>query len=461
MRRALTIIFIIAAISVASWFGYQQFGLAKAAEAPDYDVVTVHRGNIAATVSATGAVLAEREANLTFQGAGTISGILVEVGDQIKRGQVLAQLDTTDLELAVRQAEISLRTARAQRRQLDEAASFSDIAAAQAALESAQAAYQDLLNGTDADQLAAARASVEQARVSMEQAQQAYNKIKDMPNAGLMPQALQLQQATINYETAEAQYRVAARGANEPQLAAARAQVAQAQANLDRLFKGPSAEQVEISDAGIDQAQLALDQAERRLEDARITAPWDGIVTTVNIVEGTMAQPGAPAIQMADLSQFHIDVQVDEIDIANIDEGQQVTIEVDAVPDEQLTGKVAKVAPAATTTATGGVSYQVTINFDPTDIVLRAGMSATATIVSSSRQDVLLLPNRAIQRERETGKTFVERIGENGFTQRVEVRVGLRDDQQSEIRDGLDEGDQLAIRNRSFQEQIQMTFGGP
>ena len=107
---------------------------------------------------------------------------------------------------------------------------------------------------------------MEQARVSLEQAQQAYDKIKDQPNAGMFPQSQQLQVATINYDTAQANYRVTTRGANASQLAAAQAQIAQAQSALDRLKRGASAAQVEIAQAAVDQSQLAVEQAKRRLE---------------------------------------------------------------------------------------------------------------------------------------------------------------------------------------------------
>jgi HlyD family secretion protein len=459
MRKALIIVVVIAILAVGGWFGYQRYSQAQAvASIPDYTVVAVTRGNITSTVSATGTVLPERQAGLSFQSAGTIVKVAVKVGDQVTAGQLLAQLDTTDIELAVRQAQVGLRTAQAQLRQLQASPNASDLAAAQAALTSAQAAYQQLLKGADADQLAAARAAVEQAKVVLDQAQQAYDKIKDMPNAGMMPQSMQLQQATINYETAQAQYRVTTRGANQAQLAASQAQIAQAQAALDRLKRGATQEQLEIAQAAVEQAQLAVEQAQRRLENARLTAPWAGVVTAVNIVEGTLAQPALPALQLADISQFHINVQVDEVDIASIAEGQPVTIELDALPDQPLTGHVSALAPSATAGTSGVIVYQVTILFDPTDAPLRAGMSATATITSNSRQDALLVPNRAILLERGTSKTYVERLV-NGQPQKVEVRLGLRDEQQSEIRDGLTEGDQVVIRKVTSLERLQQTFG--
>jgi HlyD family secretion protein len=460
MRRALTIIIVLAVVVAASWFGYEQFGKAKAQAAPDYETVTIGRGDISSTVSATGSVLPEREANLNFQGAGTIAKVAVKAGDRIQTGQVLAELDTTDLELAVRQAEIGLRQTEAQLKQLSEGPDASDVAAAVAALDSAKAAYTQVLKGSDKDQLAAARAQVEQARVSLEQAQQAYDKIKDQPNAGMFPQSQQLQVATINYDTAQANYRVTTRGANASQLAAAQAQIAQAESALDRLKRGASAAQIEIAQAAVDQSQLAVEQAKRRLDNARITAPWDGIVTAVNAVEGTLAGGlGGPAIQIADAGKYHLDVQVDELDVAGLAEGQTVTVEVDALPEQKLTGSLISVAPSAASTSTGGVSYKVRIDIDPTDAALRAGMSATATILASNRADVLLVPNRAVQIERDSGQTFVERLTD-GVPQKVEVRLGLRTEQQSEVRDGLAEGEQVIIRNRSSLEKLQQTFQG-
>ena len=86
-------------------------------------------------------------------------------------------------------------------------------------------------------------------------------------------------------------------------------------------------------------------------------------------------------------------------------------------------------------------------------------MSATATILASTRSDVLLVPNRAVQIERDSGQTFVERLTD-GVPQKVEVRLGLRTEQQSEVRDGLAESDQVIIRNRSSLEKLQQSFQG-
>ncbi len=459
MRKAALIILAIVGVAAGGWFIYQRVNRANTAQAPNYELVSAVRGDISATVSATGAVLPEREASLTFPSTGTVVKVNVVPGAQVQAGQVLAELDTADLALALRQAEVGLHQAEAQLRQLDQGPSDSDVAAAQAALNSAKTAYQQLLKGVDKDQLASAEAQVKQAFAALEQAQAVYNMVKDMPNVAMLPQSLQLQQATNNYELAQANYRVASKGATAAQIAQAQASVAQAQASFDRLNAKPSEAQRAITQAGVEQAQIAVEQAQRRLTNARIVAPWAGVVTVVNLVVGAPTSLSAPAIGLADISKFHLDVLVDEVDVAGIAEGQTVTIEVDALTDAKLTGTVLRVAPAAQTTATGGVSYKVRIDIDPTDAVLRAGMSATATIISATRTGIVLIPNRAVQLERETGRTFVELLV-GGVPQKVEVRLGLRGDQQAEVREGVNEGDQLVIRTRTSLEQLQQTFTG-
>ena len=145
-------------------------------------------------------------------------------------------------------------------------------------------------------------------------------------------------------------------------------------------------------------------------------------------------------------------------DAASIAPGQPVNITVDALSNQELAGHVSKVAPAATTGAGGVVSYQVTITIDQTAAPLRAGMSATSNITSNSRENVLLVPNRAVQVDRASGQMYVERL-KDGTPQKVEVHLGLRDDQNSEVRQGLGDGDQVIIRNVSSLERLQQTFG--
>ena len=460
MRRFLTIIVILAAVIGGSLYGYELFAQGKEPEAPDFETVVVQRGSLFSSVSASGTIEPEAQVLLSFKSVGRVAEVLVQEGQAVRSGDLLARLETDELELALAQTETGLAISQAQLAKLQNTEpSPSDLAAAEAALASAQTAYRELLKGASEDELQIAKGNVERARLARDQAQAVYDQVAHLPNVGMLPQSLQLQQATLEYELAQANYRLAIRGATETQKAAAQAQIAQAQASLDRLKEGLSAEDLTIAQAQVRQAEVAVAQARLALEGAILTSPADGVITAVNVKAGELASSARPAFALTDLSRFHIDVNVDEIDIGAVAVGQQASISLDALPDVELTGSVRTIAPTASL-ETGVISYRVRMDIDPTDASLRTGMSATASIITARADNVLLVPNRLIQIDRQNDKAFVERV-EGGFPVRVEIRTGMRNEQQSEVVAGLEEGDVLALRNVSSLEQLRQTFGPP
>jgi HlyD family secretion protein len=419
----------------------------------------VGRDTIISTVSATGSIEPEQQVALSFKSAGRVAEVHVKEGQQVRAGQTLAALETADLKLALAQAEATLRINQARLEETTKEPDESEVMAARAQLESAQAAYRKLLQGPSEDEKRAASASVERARVALEQAQAAYDEVANLSNVGMLPQSAQLRNATIELEVAEAQYRIATALPAEADLAQAQAQIAQAQANLDRLLKGPSQEAVVIAEAQVTQAQAAMEQARLALENATLTAPFDGVVAVVNARPGELTGGGAlPAVVLIDPSRFHIDVKVDEVDVGHVREGQSVEVRLDALPEARLTGRIERIAPVAQA-AGGVVSYDVTIVIEPTTEPLRAGMTATANIVTTELKDVLVVPNRLIRFDRENNKTYVEKIVDD-VPVRTEIAVGARNEQYSQVLRGLEEGDVLAIRQVSGREQLRQSMFG-
>jgi HlyD family secretion protein len=491
MRRFLTLLIIIIVLGVAGWFGYQRFvGPARAEEqAPSYETTQVERGTIASTVSATGSIEPEAQIDLSFRSTGRVTQVLVTVGQTVSEGQLLAQLDTTDLELALEQADVGLQISKAQLAKLEAPPSEEDVAAAQAAvtvaqasvasaeaaLNSAQANYRQLLAGPSKEELAVQEAQVRQAEASLRQAQQAYDQVKNLPNVGALPQSAQLEQATIAYEVAKAQFDLAVRPPTESQVAAALSQIAQAelslrqarsnlltaQNNLSRLLEGPDKEDLEIARAQVRQAELSKIQAETTLTKAQLRAPFDGVVSQVNIHQGELYTGGPlPAVTLTNLNSFHMTVLVDEIDVAQVRVGQTVRLSLDALPDAEISGTVTRVSPTANDIG-GVVAYEVEIVPDLLeDVPVRAGMSATAIITTAQVDNVLLIPNRYIQVDRETGRAFVQKIM-NGQPVLQEVELGLRNDRTSQVLAGLQDGDQIALIRSSSQERLRNAlFGG-
>ncbi|RME56563.1 MAG: efflux RND transporter periplasmic adaptor subunit, partial [Caldilineae bacterium] len=232
------------------------------------------------------------------------------------------------------------------------------------------------------------------------------------------------------------------------------------QNNLDKLLEGPSEQDLEIARAQVRQAELSKIQAENTLNNARLVAPIDGVVSQVNIRQGELYGASAlPAIVLTDLDSFHMTVLVDEIDVRQVSVGQTVRLSLDALPDAEITGSVTRISPTARDVG-GVVAYEVEIVPDPTDAPLKAGMSATAIITTAQVDNVLLIPNRYIQLDRETGQAFVQKMV-NGQPVLQEVQLGLRNDRFSQVLAGLSDGDQIALIRSSSEEQLRNAlFGG-
>ncbi len=442
---------------------------------------TLTRGTLTATVSATGSVKPEAEIRLTFQQVGTVAEILVSEGQTVQKGDVIARLDTKDFELAVLQAQSALEQAKtaaeqakigvenAKVQRIIATANYSrtvgsvrasDVTAARAALAAAEANLAKLEAGPTPEELAAAEANLRNAEALLRQAQSAYDLAFSLNPAGIgaSPQALQLEQATNNFNAAKAQYDRIAKGADEAQLKAARQQVETARANLDKLLTPVRDFDLQQAEAQLQQAEIALknaelqaanaqnqvriaelqlSQAQRRLEQASLKSPINGVVSSISFKVGELVGAQSSVV-VVDTSRYYVDVTVDEVDVARVQAGQKVEITLDSLPGVTLSGKIARISPTSRI-VNGVVSYDVRVDVDTTDAPLRSGMTANATIVLERRENVVLVPNWAVRRDRETGKTFIT-VREGDQTREVEVQLGLRNDTFSEALSGADAG---------------------
>ena len=458
-------------------------------------VATVTRGSIEETVSATGNVGAERQVALPFGSTGKIVEVLVKEGQAVEAGDVLARLDTASLEWQIARMQASLDTAQARLAQaqkppseedlasaqaaldsatasyekVQEGASEEDLASAQAALDSARASYQKVKAGPTKAELAGAKAQLDSAKAALAQAQASYDRIKDRPNVAMLPESLNLQNATIALEQAQANYDALADRPTKSELAAAKAQVAQAsaqlaalegrptaselataraqmaqaEATLAQLQQRPNAEDVAVLEAQTNEAAIALAQTRSQLEDAVITAPFGGSILAVHVQEGEWANPGVPAIVLAAESLI-LELNVDEVDVAGLAKGQEAHLHFSALKDAEVDGTVSFVAPLSTNVG-GAVAYAVEIRFDPGEYPVRLGMTADVEIVTDSADDALLVPNRAIEADREAGRYYVTRQKALGGTERLEVGIGMRDEVNTQILEGVEEGDKLVL----------------
>ena len=406
----------------------------------------VQRGAIDAVVSATGTLLPEAQIGLSFEQVGIVRELYVQSGDVVVAGQPLARLDTRRLEIAVRQAELALQAQQLNYDRLFLPPSDAQLAAAYAAIESAQAAYEQAAQGTDPEALRIAEMEYQRAYNAYIQADMQLRAVQwYLPESQLVAIREQANQALIQVEIARLRLDQLQAGPDEFALAAARAGIAQAQADLARLLEGPSDLEVARAQVQIDQAQLALDRARQQLEAATLRAPVDGIVAEVNVQVGAPAPTNRPALTLIDASHLHVEVAIDEMDIARLTVGQPARITLDALPGETLEGQVTAIAPAATSEG-GVVTYQARIDLAPTDLHLLVGMTVTAEIIVQRLENVLLVPNWAIRFDRDTQQAYVSVLAPDGITvQEVPVVLGLRGDPFSQVVAGVEEGQTVAV----------------
>jgi multidrug efflux pump subunit AcrA (membrane-fusion protein) len=178
MNRTWRILIIILLVLIGIGAGvYYYTGRRAASQEPAYQVVTVQRGTVVSKVTTTGTISPNRQVALTFRSAGTVAEVLVQPGDRVKEGQLLARLDDRDYQLAVEQAESALEISKLQLAKAEAGPSPEDIAAARASVESAEASLKKLKQGPTPQEITVAKSSLEQARIALQQAQAAYDKV--------------------------------------------------------------------------------------------------------------------------------------------------------------------------------------------------------------------------------------------------------------------------------------------
>ncbi len=335
-------------------------------------------GSVGERIIAEGRVTPVTSAALAFPTGGIVKEIPVALGDRVDAGKTLAQLDTRTLELALAQADANVASAQAKLNQLKRGPSPEDVAAAQQNVTAAQAAYDDLMHPS-ANDIAALKADVDKTQALVDQATAAYNAVggDSNPNAGMLPQRAALQSAYLDHQKAQALYNARLNPSNA-QVQQALAAVQTAKEQLAKLT--PTADDIAVAQANVNAVQAARDLAAEQLKTAKLTAPFAGTVTEIDLNAGEYAAPGTVIVRLADTTKWQIETtDLTELNIANVSEGSPVALTFDALPDLQLSGKVTEIGSYGATRQ-GDIVYIVVVTPDQQDPRLRWNMTAKVSI---------------------------------------------------------------------------------
>jgi len=442
-RKILLGLLLASLLAVGGTWYYYRYLAAVPASAPAIKTARARRGDITITAAGAGSLLPAAQANLGFKSGGWLAELLVQTGDQVEAGEVLARLDDTDARLQVAQAEISLKLAELKLDELIKGADAASLAAAQENLRAAREELEALLAGLPLEEQKIAAADLEKAAIVVQKAQADYDQVAWQDDIGALPQAVALQQATLDYEKAKANYELKIAGPSEAQLAVAQSKVAQAQAQLDDLVAGASPEAVETARLQVEQAQISLQAAQTQMESTVLRAPFAGTVTAIKANVGELVG-ATPIISIADLQQPLVQVYLDESELDKLAVGHPVRVVFDALPDDVFTGRVVGLDPLVSVVdGVPVVSAWAELDGTEDDSDRRpilAGMNASVELIAAERRGVVLIPIEAM-RELAPGQDAVFVVAPDGELLMRPVQVGLKDYVNAEIISGLEPGE--------------------
>jgi HlyD family secretion protein len=340
---------------------------------------------------------------------------------------------------------------------------------AEQAMVQKQVAYQD-----------SQQQEIQQDNIAQSQLTDAQNQLAALTGP---PIASDLTAAQAAVDQAQAALNNVTNGFTPADVASAQSSLSQSQASLTKLTQPPTASSLASAEDNVAQAQASVASAQQALDAATLVAPFDGVVTNVAVVPGQMASPSTAAVSIEDDSSMHAVLSLGETDVAKVQVGQAVTITFDALPGQNASGKVTYVSPSATITQ-NVATYQVQVSLDGMEVPVRSrtgasgtaqatptaqapsgtpsarshatgaqatptaqapsgtpssakvpaktGMSATASIVTDTRQNVLEVPNRALTTVGQAKILRVIRQGSQTPTPFV-VTTGATDGRYTEI----------------------------
>jgi HlyD family secretion protein len=389
-------LFIAAIVALLLLAGVIVFGgiLGKAKPIPPEKIVTAERGDIARSVVARGKIEPLSKVEVKSKANGITKALLVDVGDRVTEGQILAELDKEDLEAQVREAKAT--------RDGEEANLHAAIAAE-------------------------AKAKIEAANPELEFARRDFARAQELFNQKIASQQ-QLDDASRAFEVSK----------NRQQLLDATVQTAGAQ--------------VEQARARVAAAKAALDRAEETLRYATIRAPIAGLVLTRSTELGdavssilNMGSAATLIMTLGDVSSVYIKGEVDEADIGKAACGQHVRTKVEAYPTESFDGVVKRIAPMGKE-LNNVTTFEVRVSISNQQGKLLANMTANAEIVLEERKNVLLIPEAALVYDKDKNVS-VQRLDPTvklGW-RKLPLKIGISNGQRAEVLEGLKESDKLVL----------------
>ena len=355
----------------------------------------VDKGDLAKSVVATGKVEPIVKVEVKSKASGIVKKLLVDAGDRVKKGQLLAQLDKDEIQAQVEQSQAALQ-------------------AAEASLKGAEADYE--------------RAKVDAESPDVPLLKRAYDRAVGMEKAGVVSTSA-LEDAQKNYELALNKQNV-----SKAQLLVLKAKVAQSQGQL-----------------GQDKANLT--QLEEQLSYTDIESPLDGVVLSRDVEMGdavssilVLGSSATLVMTLGDISEVYVKGKVDESDIGKVYLGQPARIKVESFKDKTFNGKVTKISPMGVE-KDNVTTFEVRVSINNPGGELKAEMTANAEIILEEHKNVLQIPEGALiyDKDKKASVEVPDPTAKEG-KKKLAVNIGISNGAKTELLGGLKENDQVVLQ---------------
>ncbi len=355
----------------------------------------VEKGDLAKSVVATGKIQPVTNVEVKSKASGIVQRLLVDYGDTVKKGQVLAELDKEQILAQVNQQRASLEAAEAAER------------AAEADLE---------------------HAKVDAAGPDVPLLKRAYERAQGMAKDGVVS-ASALEDAQKNYELA----------VNKQELG--KANVISAAAKLRQ------------AQAQVSQAKAQLEEKEEEYRNSTIVAPLDGMVLSRDVEVGdavssilVLGSSATLVMTLGDIHEVYVKGKVDESDIGKVYIGQPARIKVESYKDRTFSGKVTKISPMGVE-KDNVTTFEVRVSIDNSKGELKSQMTANAEIILEEHKNVLMIPEGSLiyDKDRKASVEVPDPNGKDG-KKKIAVTVGISNGSKTELLSGLKEGQQVILQ---------------
>ncbi len=355
----------------------------------------VEKGDLAKSVVATGKVEPITKVEVKSKASGIVKKLLVDAGDRVKKGQLLAQLDKEEISAQVAQSRAGLQ-------------------AAEASLQSARADYE--------------RAKVDAEGPDVPLLKRAFERATGMAKEGVVSTSA-LEDAQKNYEMA-----LNKQNAAKAQVTVLKAKIAQAEAQVAQ-----------------DKANLT--QLEEQLSYTDIISPIDGVVLSRNVEMGdavssilVLGSSATLVMTLGDTSEVYVKGKVDESDIGKVYLNQPARIKVESFKDKTFNGHVTKISPMGVE-KDNVTTFEVRVSINNPGGELKAEMTANAEIILEEHKNVLQIPEGSIiyDNQKKASVEVPDPKGKEG-KRKVAVNIGISNGAKTELLSGLKEGDQVVLQ---------------